>query len=185
MSWTAGFTTLTYERNLKPGASIEARLGIIGAGRNEEINTNQKTNQRGAYIGFGYKFYNKPDYYTSRQHYGHLLKGGYIRPEINFGSYGVDYILYTGSSIPSKKRLTKTYGSLMVCVGKQWIFDNKFALDVFFGLGTGFTSSNKSQFTTGSGFIDVVDNSTTRYGNNIFPNNLAFNFGLNIGFLGK
>jgi hypothetical protein len=186
LAWTMGYTTLTYEHNIKPGASYEAKLGIIGAGRNESLynySSNGKANQRGAYVSLGYKFTHKPDYYSSRQHYAHLLKGGYIRPEVTFGSYGVDSYSYTGTTSYSTKRITTTYGCLMLCAGKQWVFDNKFAIDFSYGIGTGFmTNSNSSNTVNGYTYESSYP---TQYGNTILPNNLAFSFGLNIGLLGK
>lgn len=189
LSWTLGYTSFTYERNLKPGASYELKLGIIGVGRNEKLyssnNSNSKVNQRGITIGAGYKFIHKPDYYTSRQRYGHLLKGGYIRPEINFSSYGEDTYRYTGSgSNFSTHRLKTVVGSLLLCAGKQWVFDNKFAVDFSVGVGTGFANQTNKIVTT-SGYIDQSSSFGSHYGNTVAPNNMAFSMGLNIGILGK
>ncbi len=185
LAWTLGYTNFTYERNLKPGASIEAKLGIIGLGRNEDIytsgNSTTKTNQRGITLGFGYKFIQKPDYFSARQRYAHLLKGGYIRPEVNFSSYGENTYGYTGSSTYSTKRQKTTVGTLMLSAGKQWVFDNKFCVDFSVGVGTGFYS--QSGTTSNNTFFE--SNSPSRYGNLVLPNNMAFSLGLNIGLLGK
>jgi hypothetical protein len=169
-----GYTTLTYERNLKPGRSAEGRLGIIGLGKN--IN-----DQKGAYGSFGYKFYSTPDYYTSRQRYGHLLKGAYIRPEINIGHYTSleqTFSILSGSTTTPQKRST-TYGSVMICAGKQWIFDNKFALDFFSGIGMGFLDRTKSNNNENFN-LDL-----SSYGNYVGKSGLAFNIGFNVGILGK
>lgn len=185
LAWTLGYTNLTYERNLKPGASIEAKLGIIGLGRNEDIytsgNSTTKTNQRGITLGFGYKFIQKPDYFSARQRYAHLLKGGYIRPEVNFSSYGENTYGYTGNTTYATKRQKTTVGTLMLSAGKQWVFDNKFCVDFSVGVGTGFVS--RSGNTNNNTFFE--SSSTSRYGNLVAPNNLAFSMGLNIGLLGK
>ncbi len=185
LAWTLGYTNFTYERNLKPGASIEAKVGIIGLGRNEEIYTSGtskiKTDQRGITLGFGYKFTHKPDYYSSRQRYAHLLKGGYIRPEVNFSFYGENTYGYTGTSTYKTQRQKSTVGTLMLCAGKQWIFDNKFAVDFSVGVGTGFVS--RTGRVNNNTFFD--SDFTTRYGNTVAPNNMAFSMGLNIGILGK
>ena len=185
LAWTLGYTNFIYERNLKPGASVEAKLGIIGLGRNEDVytsgNSTSKINQRGLTLGFGYKFTHKPDYYSSRQRYAHLLKGGYIRPEVNFSSFGEDRYKYVSNGTYSSSRVKTTVGSLMICAGKQWIFDNKFAVDFSIGIGTGFVSRSG---TSSNNFIDEFGFGGL-YGNNVAPNNLAMNMGLNIGFLGK
>ncbi len=181
-----GYTRLGYEHSLKPGASIEAKLGIIGLGRNtQDLFSSAKNNQRGAFVGFGYKFINKPDSYNSRQRFTHLLHGGYIRPEISIGSYGEDVTNYNGL-FSSKPRVTTreqtTYGCLMVCFGKQYILDKKVAIDLYTGIGIGAASRTKNNTTANS---DGYSSDFSRYGNVVGPNNLAFNFGLNIGFLGK
>ncbi len=185
LAWTMGYTNFIYERNLKPGASVEAKLGIIGLGRNEDIftsgNSTTKTNQRGITLGFGYKFTHKPDYYSSRQRYAHLLKGGYIRPEVNFSSYGENTYRYTSGSNYTTQRVKTTVGSLILSAGKQWIFDNKFAVDFSFGIGTGFVSRS------GTSRTNIIDELGLggMYGNTVTPNNLAVSMGLNIGILGK
>ena len=185
LAWTLGYTNFIYERNLKPGASIEAKLGIIGLGRNENLYTSgsstSKVNQRGITLGFGYKFTHKPDYYSSRQRYAHILKGSYIRPEINFSSYGENTYNYTSNANYTLQRRKTTVGSLMLSAGKQWVFDNKFAVDFSVGLGTGFVSRSGSTHNNGLFESDF----TSRYGNTIAPNNLAVSMGLNIGILGK
>ena len=185
LAWTLGYTNFTYERNLKPGASIEAKLGIIGLGRNEDSFTSgsstQKTNQRGITLGFGYKFTHKPDYYSSRQRYAHLLKGGYIRPEVNFSSYGENTYRYTNTGTFSTQRQKATVGTLMLSAGKQWVFDNKFCVDFSVGVGTGFVS--RTGRTNTNTYFETT--STSRYGNFVAPNNMAFSTGLNIGLLGK
>ncbi len=186
LSWITGFTNFIYERNLKPGASVEAKLGIIGLGRNEDLYTNGsstiKTNQRGILLGFGYKFIHKPDYYSSRQRYAHLLKGGYIRPEVNFSSFGQNRYGYTGTNGNfATSRVKTTIGSLLISAGKQWVFDNKFAVDFSFGIGTGFVSRSG---TSKSNIFDELGLGGM-YGNNVAPNNLAVNMGLNIALLGK
>ena len=185
LAWTMGFTNFIYERNLKPGASVEAKLGIIGLGRNEDIftsgNSTQKTNQRGLTLGFGYKFIHKPDYYSSRQRYAHLLKGGYIRPEVNFSSFGENRYRYVSNGAYSSSRVKTIVGSFMIGAGKQWIFDNTFAIDFSFGIGVGFVSRSG---TSSNSFVDELGFGGL-YGNNVAPNNLAVSMGLNIGLLGK
>ena len=184
LGWTMGYTNFIYEHNLKPGASIEAKLGIIGLGRNEDIytsgNTTTKTNQRGLTLGLGYKFIQKPDFYAARQRYAHLLKGGYIRPEINFSSYGVNSYRYTGGSSYTTTRIKSTVGTLLISAGKQWVFDNKFCVDFSVGVGTGFISQAGN---TNNTYFD--SEFPGRFGNAVAPNNMAFSMGLNIGFLGK
>jgi len=61
-----------YEQNIKPGKSWETALGIIGLGADP-----QDVNPRGVYGKFAYKFMRNPDFYSTKMHYSHILKGAY------------------------------------------------------------------------------------------------------------
>lgn len=175
-----GFTSLGYERNIKPGKSYEIRLNIIGLGKSPEYYNNVKPKPFGLGVTGGYKFYHKPDYYMSRQRYAHLLKGGYIRPEINITSYAETRERYVQNGTTwsaTTERYNTTYGCVMLTFGKQWIFDDSFAVDVFAGIGAGgIFNNNKGN----SEFFSVRN-----YGHQIAENGLVFNAGLSIGLLGK
>lgn len=82
LSPLTGNTTFAYERSLQPGRSIEASLGIIGLG----IDPGNR-NQEGAFVKLGYKFIKDPDFYLRGMRYAHILKGGYIKPEVAFGFF--------------------------------------------------------------------------------------------------
>ena len=189
LSWANGFTTFTYEHSLKPGASYEASLGIIGLGKDGNSaffsnGSSLKANQFGLFAGAGYKFINKPDFGGPRQRFTHLMHGAYIRPEANFGGFAEDYYRYTsGNFNRTKERRSKTFGSLILSFGKQWVFDNKFLVDFSYGIGAGFASKSAST-TTGTSY-EYGATSSTKYGTVIAPNNLAGKFTLNIGLLGK
>ena len=187
-----GHTSFIYERNLKPGKSIEGRLNVIGLGRTNNNNnytynnTTIKPKPFGLGLTVGYKFYHKPDYYTSRQRYAHLLKGGYIRPEINLTSYAENKVSYSYNGTTSaaiSQRVTTTFGVAMLTFGKQWILDDAFAIDLFAGVGIGLISRGK--VSTGNGSYTEVNFNSSNYGHVIADNGLAMNFGFNIGFLGK
>ena len=186
-----GHTSFIYERNLKPGKSVEGRLNIIGLGRvnNNDYtynNTRVKPKPFGLGLTLGYKFYHKPDYYTSRQRYAHLLKGGYIRPEINLTSYAENKVYYKFNGTTStavSERVKTTFGVAMLTFGKQWILDDAFAIDFFAGVGIGVISRGK--INTGNGTFSETNFSSSNYGHVIADNGLAMNIGFNIGFLGK
>ena len=176
-----GFTSLGYERNIKPGKSYEIRLNIIGLGRSEETYNNVKPKPFGLGVTGAYKFYHKPDYYSSRQRYAHILKGGYIRPELNITSFAKNRQIYTQTGTtwtPKTERVNTTYTCLMLAFGKQWIFDDSFSVDAFAGIGMGIVSKNKN------GFNESFDDGLA-YGHAIAENGLAFNVGLYLGLLGK
>ncbi len=127
-----GHSEFAFENNLAPGRSIEAKVGFVGLGKNLA-----ERDARGLYLGASYKFYHKPSYYMRGMHYAHILKGGYIRPEIIFGSYSEND---PNKVYNSGERRTVNFGSLMINVGKQWVYSDFFLLDMYLGLGYGFDS---------------------------------------------
>ncbi|MFH1121687.1 MAG: hypothetical protein V1775_17840 [Bacteroidota bacterium] len=166
LSPLTGNTTLAYERSLRPGRSIEANLGIIGLG----IDPNDR-NAGGAFFKFGYKFIKDPDFYLRGMRYAHILKGGYIKPELAFGFFSREDRYFDSFSIETNEREDVVSGSVQLVFGKQWVFDNTFAIDMYGGVGYGFSTS---------------DNSVSyHYGYTIAGNKvpLAFSTGLKIGWL--
>jgi hypothetical protein len=135
----------SYERSLKPGRSYEVGLGIIGMGV-QYFNHSP----RGLYGRFGYKFIMSPDYYVRGMKYAHILKGGYIKPEIIFGGYGINrdaYYSYFYGSYSTTYRSEVTFGGLMMNLGKQWVVDDAFVFDMYVGFGFGTSNYTKNPHT--------------------------------------
>jgi hypothetical protein len=165
-----GSTSFSYERSLKPGRSMEGTIGIIGLG----LDPNGE-NPGGAFVKFGYKFIKDPDFYLRGMRYAHILKGGYLKPEISLAFFGhdtydyyVDYYPYTSYD----RRENVVSGTLQLVMGKQWVFDNAFLIDMYSGVGYGFTTGDYGGLSYGY----VI-------GDNSFP--ISFSAGLKIGFLFK
>lgn len=154
LSPISGVTTASYERAIKPGQSFEGSLGVIGLGFN---NPNDALG-----LGFkaGYKFMRSPDFYLEGMRYAHILKGGYVRPELVFASYNLR---------DGDRNVTKF--AALLNIGKQWVFSDVFLVDLFFGFGYGY--SNAEEFEDWPYFIAV--------GTDNVP--LAATWGLRIGFL--
>lgn len=143
LSPLTGNTTFYYEHSRKPGRSLEAGLGIIGLG----INVGDWS-AKGAFIKFGPKFIKSPDFYMRGMRYSHILKGGYIKPEITLGLYSRKFSEweddgYYGNYVDSRKNVFM--GAILLNVGKQWIFDNSFLVDFYFGVGYGFDSGDQEE----------------------------------------
>jgi len=141
LSPLTGNTTFYYERSMKPGRSLEMALGIVGLGINvSEINA------AGFFTKFGAKFIKSPDFYLRGMRYAHILKGGYVKPEITIGYYSRDYDNWYDDGFYgynySTERKDVVTGAILLNVGKQWVFDNSFLVDFFFGVGYGFDSRN-------------------------------------------
>lgn len=171
LSPLTGNTTFTYERSIRPGRSVEASLGIIGLG----IDPGEE-NPGGAFIKLGYKFIKDPDFYLRGMRYAHILKGGYIKPEVAFGFFSRDtyeyrYDPYSSYEIQGREDVFS--GTFQLVFGKQWIFDNAFAIDTYAGVGYGFsTEENSGGYHYG---YTIADNS--------FP--ISFSAGIKIGYLFK
>ncbi len=149
-----GVTTFSYERAIKPGQSIEGSAGIIGLG------FNNLDNAIGVGLQAGYKFMRSPDFYFNEMRYAHILKGGYVRPELAFASYNL-----------RDKDRSVTKFAVLLNIGKQWVFSDVFLVDLFFGLGYGYSSAR--EFEDWPYFIAV--------GSDEAP--LATAWGFRIGFL--
>lgn len=146
-----GFSEFDYERSIKPGQSWTAGLGIIGLGFEtfgvEAI---------GVSFSAGYRFYRSPDYYVRNMKYAHLLKGSYIMPkiklslintELEYYNYQYDYYNYNGIDPLFESREENIASiNLMITGGKQWVFANRFLIDLNFGLGYSFSNMNEDSY---------------------------------------
>ncbi len=182
-----GYFQVSYEQNIKPGTSFEIDLSVLGAGRNIGIGQVYETNQyvqakRGAFgiaLGGGYKFNKLPNYISRGTRYAHIMQGIYAKPIVTLGVYKENYIPALVNNNILKKR-TVVYGTLGLDLGKQWVFGDKFLLDIFFNLG--YMADNKK--ADESRFSDVISNNFTgtRFGTGA---GFSFNSGIKLGFLLK
>ena len=163
-----GYTSIGYERSLKPGRSVEGTLGLIGMGIAPD-----NENPQGAFLKLGYKFIKDPDYYLRGMRYSHLLKGSYIKPEIGITAFSRNEWQYDEYYPFQSHEVRKAVVSAVIqlVIGKQWIFDNAFLVDIFGGVGYGF-STNWDLGGYHYGYV-LADSK--------FP--LALSSGLRIGFL--
>ena len=131
MPITGGYA-FTYERSLKPARSLEFELGIISKSDNNEM---EIPGAHGVFFKTGYKMMRSPDYYIRGMKYAHILKGGYVKPELAFTTFnynrGNSY--YDGSS--ESQTGTETKFAILINLGKQVIYTNSFALDFYVGAG--------------------------------------------------
>jgi hypothetical protein len=139
-----GNTTISYERLIRPSRSWEVSLGIIGLG--DDINDEDP---RGVFAKFGMKFIKSPDFYLKGMKYAHVLKGTYVKPEIAFSTYSYDswnYYDYSSSYFSSDTDRQSNWAmAFNIIVGKQYVFNDIFLLDMYFGLGYGFSENNDNE----------------------------------------
>ncbi|MCD4736877.1 MAG: hypothetical protein K8R53_12605, partial [Bacteroidales bacterium] len=115
---------------------------------------------RGLFMKFGYKAIRSPDFYLKGMRYAHILKGGYIRPEISISYYSLnehnDYYYYpfTGHT---RERNEYFSAAIHLNFGKQWVFNNSILVDMFAGVGYGFDNTGEGRYhyghaSAGNGF---------------------------------
>jgi hypothetical protein len=151
---------LTFEQSIKPGASWEATLGIVGIG------FENPDDAFGAAISGRYKFFKSPDFYLEGMRYAHILKGIYVAPELLFAAYkGTNYRIWEEDESYNRVKF-----AFLINFGKQWVFSDIFLIDFYTGCGYGYTNDN----TGGFPYIFAVVSKD-------FP--LTFSWGLRIGFL--
>jgi hypothetical protein len=139
-----GYTKLSYEHSMKPGRSIEASVNIIGLGNDIEFTSDGTTREpRGVGLSVGYKFIKQPDYYMPGMRLRHIMHGAYAKPTLHVGFYSENYQGYENFNYFIKRRNVAYYGGI-VEIGKQWVFDNVFLIDLYFGLGLGGHTFNDS-----------------------------------------
>ena len=156
-----GNVAFAYERSVKPGQSFEFSLAYI-YGR-----SNLGLNDKGAYVRAGYKFIKSPDFYVRKMKYSHILKGGYIKPEITFTAFhSKNDIFYSASSNVEKDVMALT---LTINLGKQVVYSNAFLIDYFIGFGYGFVNEEIGYY-----YSSLI-------GANEFP--ISFSYGIKIGGL--
>lgn len=182
-----GYSQITYEKSTGVGKSYELTLGIIGAGKNQVINyydyqfRTERRNQFGISAAAGYKFSKLPDFLFGRTRFTHLMQGGYARPVVYLGNYSENRIIYKANNQSVLERQNITFGALQVELGKQWVFGDKFLIDLFWGLGWGF--DNKK----GNGYLYDDNLAAYNYINARLGRSPGFSstFGIKTGLLFK
>ncbi len=183
-----GYTQITYEKSKGVGKSYELTLGIIGAGKSQRIDyyysnlTETKRNQFGLYVAAGYKFNKLPDFLFGRTRFTHIMQGAYAKPVVYFGNYSENAIAYKGTNQYVTERRNVTFGALQVELGKQWVFGERFLIDMYWGLGYGF--DNKK----GDGqYIYEDDIAAFNYANSRLGRSpsISTTFGIKLGMLVK
>ena len=184
-----GYTQFSFEKSISPLTGYELSAGIIGAGKNEQLgyyNINGigtlQPYTRDAFGGFieaGYKFKKLPNFFNRGVRMTHIMQGTYIKPTFTLGYYG-DNILNNKTGDPIIEKRHTVFGALILNFGHQWVFGDKFLVDVYYGLGYAFDN-------TKSGYDDYYRDV---YNHFIIQKagsgaSLGASFGLKIGLLIK
>ena len=144
-----GYSQFSFEKSTGVGKSYELTLGIIGLGKSQQLNyyyntlSATKREQFGFFAGAGYKFNKWPDFLFGRTRFTHIMQGSYAKPMIYLGNYKENRTAYKGNNEYVVEKQNVTFGALQIEFGKQWVFGEKFLIDVYWGLGYG--ADNKKQ----------------------------------------
>ncbi|MDQ2719513.1 MAG: hypothetical protein M3Z26_07110 [Bacteroidota bacterium] len=184
-----GYTQFSFEKSISPLKSYELGFGIIGAGKNYQIdnfyyngqNTSYKRNAFGGFLEAGYKFNKLPDFLRSGTRMSHIMQGTYVKPTATIGYYSDNALNYkTGSPVLEKRN--NLFGAIILNFGHQWVFGDKFLIDLYYGFGYAFDNVKN----------DYNDNynSSSIYNHFVIQKagsgaNLGLSGGLKVGFLIK
>lgn len=166
ISLAANTLCLTYEKCMKPGKSLEFSLGVIGIGFAEK-----EDNASGILFRGGYKLIRSPDYYLKGMRYAHIIKGPYLKFELDFASYGIEGYK---DLFESKEKYTLTKWAFLMVFGNQWVFNDAFVVDLYSGIGIGKNNLEDLDWTYPYGFTTLGSG---------FP--MAISLGVRCGFLFK
>jgi len=154
-----GYSQFNYEKSMGVGKGYELSLGIIGLGKTSRINyfnsqlRDVKRDQFGFFAGGGYKFSNLPDFIVfGKTRYTHLMQGTYIKPFAYLGKYSENRIAWKANNNYVVEKQNVTFGAIQIEAGRQWVFNDQFLFDIYWGLGYGF--DNKKDSYENSGFTE-------------------------------
>jgi hypothetical protein len=195
-----GYFEVGYEKSTGVGKGYEVSLGIIGAGKSEQLEYYNSSNgqfatvhrgQLGAFASIGYKFGKLPDFVIfGKTKMSHLMQGTYAKPILYLGHYKENQVIEKAGNTYEVGEQQVTFGALQIELGKQWVFSDKFLLDLYFGFGYGADNKKDAyQYQNGSGYYydDFDGTAAYNYANARAGRSPGFSvtYGLKFGFLIK
>jgi hypothetical protein len=194
-----GYTEIGFERSTGVGRGYEFSLGIIGLGKSETLEYNYtstqpetiKRGQAGVFISGGYKFGKLPDFLIfGKTKMSHLMQGTYAKPILYFGYYKENQVMEKANATYEVGTQNVTFGALQIEFGHQWVFSEKFLLDLYWGFGYGADNKKDAyQYDSGSGYYydDYDGTAAFNYANARAGSSPGFSltFGLKMGWLIK
>ncbi len=96
-----------------------------------------KRNAFGGFIDAGYKFNKLPNFFSKGTRMSHIMQGSYVKPTATIGFYSDNALNYkTGNPVLEKRN--NVFGAIILNFGHQWVFGDKFLVDLFYGFGYAF-----------------------------------------------
>jgi len=159
-----GYTQISFEKSVSPLKSYELGLGIIGAGKNYQIEDYYingqyqpyKRNAFGVFAEAGYKFNKLPNFFHKGVRMTHIMQGSYVKPTATLGFYSDNAVNYkTGNPVLEKR--SNIFGAIILNFGHQWVFGDKFLIDLYYGLGYAFDNV-KNDYNNGGYYSTEIYN---------------------------
>ncbi len=158
-----GYSQFSFEKSISPLKSYELGLGIIGAGKNYQIDNYYingqyqpyKRNAFGGFVEAGYKFNKLPNFFNKGVRMTHIMQGSYVKPTATLGFYTDNAVNYkTGNPVLEKRN--NVFGAIILNFGHQWVFGDKFLIDIYYGLGYVFDNV-KNDYNNGYYSTDIYN----------------------------
>lgn len=184
-----GYSQFYFEKSISPLKSYELGLGIIGAGKNYEIDDYYlngqylpyKRNAFGGFVEAGYKFNKLPDFFNKGSRMTHIMQGSYVKPTATLGFYS-DNAINNKTGNPILEKRNNVFGAIILNFGHQWVFGDKFLVDLFYGFGYAFDNV-KDDSDNGYSSTDIYNHFVIQKAG---PGaNLGLSGGLKVGLLIK
>jgi hypothetical protein len=189
-----GYSQFSLEKSVSHLRNIEFGLGIIGAGRDLNIEPHLSfsldrfergkyrpghKNQFGGFFEFGYKFIKRihSNEISSNNYNGlNSFEGSYIKPSFLVGAYGFNQ--FRDDSTTATIRKHHRFGAVMLNLGHEWALGSKTVLELYMGGGAEIDNVKAGDALYGHPFVLAVakDNPSV---------NFAFTAGFRFGFLFK
>lgn len=170
-------TAVSYEQKIKPNASAELRLGIIGAGHNP-----WGLSKEGFFLTAGPRFYLSKKY--KKENDEMPLSGAYFKPEVIFSKYKSALVRISQVHGP-EENFKASSGAILANIGHQFALWNILVFDFSAGVGAGFRSHEYLDWMPTSYWESISDTPyffSHMVGGKNFPMALKANLSLGILF---
>ena len=174
-----GHLDFEYERVFSKRMTCVSEVGIIG------VNANKYADNKGLGVFFsgGVRFYKGQEIREKNTFYNNNFSGLYAQAKLGFEVYNFDYDYWEQTSTGSAEKTQNENvvgGSIMLGLGKQWVFGGRVTVDV--GVALGYVFVNEFTYTTQEYVWDGSYTSNTyTITNSLFHTG---NFGNDIGLAG-
>ncbi len=174
-----GHLDFEYERVFSKRMSCVSEVGIIG------VNANKYADNKGLGVFFsgGVRFYKGQEIREKNTFYNNNFSGLYAQAKLGFEVYNFDYDYWEQTSTGSAEKTQNENvvgGSIMLGLGKQWVFGSRVTVDV--GVALGYVFVNEFTYTTQESLWDGSYTANTyTITNSLFHTG---NFGNDLGLAG-